>query len=65
MTFAADPRTAGRTEAETKGSLVPVKSDLFLEIASVSILKQGVLKLFGLKKLLKPFYCCLGKIKEE
>ena len=65
MTFATNPGTAGRTEAETKGSLVPVIYDLFLEIASGSILKQGVLKLFGLKKLLKPFYCCLGKIKEE
>ncbi len=53
MTFATNPGTTGRTEADT------------LEIASGSILKQGALKLFGLKKLLKPFYCCLGKIKEE
>ena len=49
MTFATDPGTAGRTEAETKGSLVPVIYDLFLEIASVSILKQGVLSFSALK----------------
>jgi hypothetical protein len=32
-----EPNMAGRTEADTKGSLVPMIYDLFLEITSADI----------------------------